>query len=443
MFLRLCVRAPRMLIARDGVGTGGLRLEAATGLLSYSKTIEDLKPPINTDEHSSMRVGQGPRLLALAGELVGHFGVHLTKPAVEFSLQAPDFALLLLVGQTRQRAEVVLELLHQPVAFDQITVAVHIGSRGPNSKTFHYRLLCRDRTTSRQLRGWPQPVTHAVRDIVCSLGFSGSSKVAILRVYGDAGGNRDKTNVAVGAYLGTADQWDNWFRPLWDAELKNEGVGCFHRSDMEPPFYGQFRGKSWTTAHQIPVLNRLHKIVREHTLSGIGQAVSNAAFARLMPAEIQQKYGGPYGWGVLRTIVWFGTLARKRDEWVHYFFEAGDRRQAQIDQAISELSSDSNSKEWFRIASWTFAPKKGPQGVMQLQAGDFIAFEAYKAVHNYESGSPRAQRKSFDDLLRPPPQDLVLHWTDEALRSWLLRLDRCDGDVIEALIDREYVPRGR
>src|SRR5271170_4341793 len=85
----------------------------------------------------SMRVSQGPRLLAaLARELVGHFGVHLTKPAVEFSLQAPGFALPLLVGQTRQRAEVVLQLLHQAVAFDKITVAVHIGSSTSYSGKF-------------------------------------------------------------------------------------------------------------------------------------------------------------------------------------------------------------------------------------------------------------------------------------------------------------------
>lgn len=262
--------------------------------------------------------------------------------------------------------------------------------------------------------------------------------MAILRVYGDAGGNRDQTNVAVGAYFGPVDQWDNWFKPLWNAELKNEGVDCFHRADMEPPFHNDFREKGWTVQRQIPVLNRLHRIIKERTIQGIGQAVSNDAFSRLMPPEIQRKYGGPYGWCVLRTIVWFGTWARSYDDWIDFVFEAGDHGQGQINQVVSELCNNPTYKEMFRIASLTFVPKRGPQGVVQLQAGDFIAYEAYKAIENYVAGSPRPRRKSFDDLLRQD-HDMVLLWSDEAIKNWVVRLKECGGNVIEALIEREPV----
>jgi hypothetical protein len=89
------------------------------------------------------------------------------------------------------------------------------------------------------------------KEICDGLGLSEQSKVAVLRVYGDAGGNRNQTNVAVGAYIGTVIEWDAAFRPLWNAELKKEGVECFHRSEMEPPFHGEFKKKAWTKEHVL------------------------------------------------------------------------------------------------------------------------------------------------------------------------------------------------
>jgi hypothetical protein len=281
-------------------------------------------------------------------------------------------------------------------------------------------------------------MTSPFREIVSGLGLSESSKVAILRVYGDAGGNRDKSSLALGAYVGTVQEWDSGFYPRWSDELKAEGIECFHRNKMEPPFYGEFAEKGWNKEHQIAVLGRLHKIIRENTSGGCGQAVVNDPFNRLMPKVIQEKYGGAYGWCVLRTIVWFGLFARQYDDWIHYFFEAGDLGQGRINQAIKELYNSPKYREMFRIASWTFASKKGPQGVIQLQAGDFMGFEAYKAADNYVAGSPRKQRASFDDLLRPFPQDLVMLWADDAISHWLANLDQCDGDVIESLICRHF-----
>lgn len=111
------------------------------------------------------------------------------------------------------------------------------------------------------------------------------------------------------------------------------------------------------------------------------------------------------------------------------------RRAIKDNQVIKELYDDPKYRELFRIASWTFAPKKGPRGVVQLQAGDFLGYESYKACKNYVTGSPRKQRESFNDLLRPPPQDLVMLWGDEGITNYLKRLKECGGSVIESLID--------
>lgn len=51
-------------------------------------------------------------------------------------------------------------------------------------------------------------MTSSFSAIASGLGLTGDSKVGFVRVYGDAGGNQNLTNLALGAYYGTVDQWD-------------------------------------------------------------------------------------------------------------------------------------------------------------------------------------------------------------------------------------------
>lgn len=204
---------------------------------------------------------------------------------------------------------------------------------------------------------------------------------------------------------------------------------------METFWEGELKEKGWNREHQIAVLQRLHRIIKEHTEQGIGQAVGIDPFRRIIPPDIQKRYGGAYGWCVLRTLVWFGTWARANNDWVHFFFEAGDPGQKQINQAIKELYDNPIHRELLRIASWTFAAKKGPAAVIQLQPSDFIAFEGYKVVENFVTSGERPTRKSFHDLMRPD-RDKIIFWSDVSLSMWRERYEECGKDVIESLIVR-------
>ncbi len=208
------------------------------------------------------------------------------------------------------------------------------------------------------------------------------ANLADLEFYGDAGGNRDRSNVAFGGYLATVDQWKA-FRVPWQEALIEEGVECFHRTEMEPPFYGEFRKKGWTCKHQVPVLKNLHRIIKGHTLRGIGHAVRNKAFSELMPSKVSRKYGGSYGWCVLLEVVEVGLWARRRDQWVTYFFEAGDVGQPQANATMKMLYDNPRYRELFRIRGWGFFPKKGNWAMVQFQPADFIAYEAYKDIDNF------------------------------------------------------------
>ncbi len=253
--------------------------------------------------------------------------------------------------------------------------------------------------------------------------------------YGDAGGNRDLSNVAVGGYISTVARWKAFQRP-WQDALRDENVECFHRSQMEPPFHGEFR--DWTVKHQIPVLKRLHKLIRLHTIRGVGYAVRNKSFTQLVPSKIQKQYGGPYGWAVLLEVVEVGLWARRRGGWVTYFFEAGDDGEKQASGTMKELYDSSRYRELFRINGWGFYPKKdnpvtGQRGIVQLQPADFIAYEAYKDIDNYIAGSPRAARKSRKDLIRPQ-EDELRFWQDKPFAMWLARFAELNGDAIKTLI---------
>jgi hypothetical protein len=214
------------------------------------------------------------------------------------------------------------------------------------------------------------------------LGLSGSGLVALIECYSDASGSSDQSNIAVGAYVSTVDRW-NRFEPLWKAQLEIEHVEYFRRSQMEPPFHGEFAKLGWTKQDQIPLVRLLQTIIKAHTIKGVAKAVRNKAFAEMMPLKIKKMYGGPFGWCVLLNLVDLGLWARRADNWINYVFEAGDEGQGQINTAIQELYGDERSRELLRIASWSFAPKKGPNAVVQLQAADFIAFESYKDIVNH------------------------------------------------------------
>jgi hypothetical protein len=272
-------------------------------------------------------------------------------------------------------------------------------------------------------------------DLLCrSIGLGPDTFVALmdLAFYGDAGGNSDRSNVAVGGYIASVEQWSAFTEP-WQDALDAEDVECFHRAEMEPPFHGCFKEKGWTVRHQVAVLKKFHGIIKRSTQRGVGYAVRNRAFAELMPPKIKHEYGGPYGWCVLLTLVEVGLWARRRNQWVTYFFEAGDFGQRKADAVIRRLYNDGRYRELFRILGWGFYPKKGPHAVIQLQPADFIAFEAYKDIDNFLAGSPRPARMSRKNLIRPGSDELRF-WTDTALAKWLARYADFKGNVIETLI---------
>src|SRR5579864_6551902 len=94
------------------------------------------------------RVGQWAGFLApLARVLVGHFGVKLGQPDVEGALQAGGLFLAFGRGQVAQTPQVIFQLEHQAITFEEIFVAIHRMTPRANSKDQNYRLTFDSRTT--------------------------------------------------------------------------------------------------------------------------------------------------------------------------------------------------------------------------------------------------------------------------------------------------------
>lgn len=252
--------------------------------------------------------------------------------------------------------------------------------------------------------------------VICeSLGLISSSPVAILTFYGDASGKRDKTNVAVAGYVARAVQW-NRFDAEWSEMLRLNHIKMFHRSQMEPPFHDEFREKNWTIERQRPVIRKLEQIIKSTTLVGVAHAVKNRAFSQIVPRKIKRWLGGPYGWCVQACITYLGRWASSRGDYIHYIFEAGDEGEREITRAITAIYENPNDREKFRIAGWSFAPKKGPCGLIQLQAADFLAWESYKRIDRLLI-QPTAKLE-HRNLIRPN-RDKLMCWTDAMLMAWI------------------------
>src|SRR5208282_5839733 len=94
------------------------------------------------------RVGQWTGFLApLARVLVGHFGVKLGQPDIEGALQARGLFLALGRGEVAQMRQLIFQLEHQAIAFEEIFVAIHRATPRANSKDQNYRLTFDSRTT--------------------------------------------------------------------------------------------------------------------------------------------------------------------------------------------------------------------------------------------------------------------------------------------------------
>jgi len=226
----------------------------------------------------------------------------------------------------------------------------------------------------------------------------------------------------VAGYIGSVFQWER-FIPRWQSVLHAFGVTIMHRSQLEA-FQGEFEG--WDNDRRAAFLQRLHPIIKDCTYTAIGTSVIKADWDDVMPADIQQLYGGVFGWaaGVNFTHARVWCERHNHHDPLEWVYEAGTCGAKQIGEMFHTLQINPVLQQQHRIKpnGWSFQHK----GVVPLQSADVVAYELFKEGENgiLDNHKRYPFRKSALDLFRfhTDEHSYVQFWDKPRLERWLASL---------------------
>lgn len=214
--------------------------------------------------------------------------------------------------------------------------------------------------------------------------------------------------MSVAGYLWPFDNWQK-LEKTWRRVLKDSGLDFFHMTD-----YATHEGlyKNWTPKQHLAVITRLIESITNTATLGVSVAVAMDDYNQL-DSEIKAKahLRSPY----LFAASWcMGRLARWLEdqgisETVAYIFEAGDKGQGLLNQAVVKLSSSSTFRRTMRIYSVNFEEKRNRPS---LQAADILAYETGKQTIRRLGFETRPIRKSLVALLQGVPHEGVIFNTE-------------------------------
>ncbi len=210
-----------------------------------------------------------------------------------------------------------------------------------------------------------------------------------LGAFFDASGTDPQQRVwAVGGWLGKADEWelldDRWEKMI-DAAPWRESIPhdkrIYHATDLESRL-GIYHG--WSKDEKREFQNQAYGIIEQlPSLVPVSSSLIKKDWsdARINLKTVEYGHAGNYFvstvFDVLRVI---GNWADSNnyDGPIHYFFEAGDLGEGNVDAALHELLNDPKRRAKCRMATYTFAHKQ----LRPLQSADLWAYEAYKQMLN-------------------------------------------------------------
>jgi hypothetical protein len=180
----------------------------------------------------------------------------------------------------------------------------------------------------------------------------------------------------VGGYLSNDVQWRK-FRKEWRQILDSEGIDHFHMVDFQAckPPYG-----SWSLEKRIEFLRLLHEVIKKRTVMAFATTADVDDFEKLEPKQ-KEALISPHVFAAKNCMKQVGLWAATHiinHQVIAYVFEEGQPHERQLNRLIETLTDE--DKWYFRMASLTFANKKGDGSINALQAADMVAYEAMKEI---------------------------------------------------------------
>jgi len=180
----------------------------------------------------------------------------------------------------------------------------------------------------------------------------------------------------VAGYLATDIQWIK-FRRDWRRILESEDLDHFHMVDFQackPPF------DMWAKEKRANFLASLHTVIKDRTIISFATTADLADYD-VLTDEQKKALISPHAFAVHNCMKGVGFWAAYNiinHPIIAYVFEEGQPHQKHVNRLVGRFTDE--DKWFFRLASISFAAKKGPRGLNPLQAADMVAYEATKDV---------------------------------------------------------------
>ena len=194
---------------------------------------------------------------------------------------------------------------------------------------------------------------------------------------------------AVGGFLATRMAWSKFFEPAWASLLRRNDLDFFHMTEFETR-----RGpyEDWSNDKRLFEIKEVLTIIRRTVRFAVGVAIEQSVFDVIGPRlGVRHPYHLCAHFCLLRVAMWRKdndpTNAR-----IASFFECGAEGAGDLLAGIKDLR---RVKSAAVSGPLTFAKKTE---LLPLQAGDIIAYEAFKQALRDTGHDDRPRRQSLMSL---------------------------------------------
>ena len=225
-----------------------------------------------------------------------------------------------------------------------------------------------------------------------------------IRFYGDESEDPAGKVIAIGGFIGRADEWDE-LQEKWIARVKPTGASAYHMTDCENG-RGEFGDdKGWKAEDRLQLTIDLIELITQHDIFLIGLGLLLDDYRDLGSVNDDGMKLGHDKWhmvfqGILQEAANRVGDTAPQEETVAFFFD-WKQKQGAADFLFNYTKDLTRLKPWHkRLGTHTFGHKEFdvPGSVPLLQVADIAAVETRKAIAHPITHPHLKERKSLTRL---------------------------------------------
>jgi hypothetical protein len=225
-----------------------------------------------------------------------------------------------------------------------------------------------------------------------------------IRFYGDESEDKNEKVIALGGFIGFAEEWDALEEKLI-ARVKPTGVRAYHMTDCECG-KGEFtKENGWSEQDRQQLTIDLIELVAQHNVFMIGHALLLDDYRKLPSVNDDGVNLGHDKWhmafqGLLQQVATRVGDDAPPEETIAFFFD-WKQKQGGAQFLFDNTKNETRLKAWRqRLGALEFGHKEFdvPHSIPLLQLADIAAVETRKAIGNPITHPHLRERKSFARL---------------------------------------------